>query len=34
VLDFGEFVFAQDAVVDEDAGEAVADGAVDEDGGD
>jgi hypothetical protein len=29
-----EFVFAEDSVVDEDAGEAVADGAVDEDGGD
>ena len=28
-----EFVFAQDAVVDEDAGELVADGAMDEDGG-
>ncbi len=28
LLDFGELVFAQDAVVDEDAGEAVADGAV------
>ncbi len=34
MLDFGEFVFAEDAVVDEDAGEAVADGAVDENGGD
>ena len=34
LLDLGELVFAEDAVVDEDAGEAVADGAGDEHGGD
>ena len=34
LLHFLKFVFAQDSVVDEDAGELVADGAMDEDGSD
>ena len=34
LLDFEELVLAQHAVVDEDAGEAIADGAMHEDGGD
>jgi len=34
LLDFGELVFAEDAVVDEDACEVVAEGLGDEDGGD